>query len=24
LIGALIVTERREHRDLLLKSGGPV
>jgi hypothetical protein len=24
LIGALIVTERREHRDLLLKSGGLV
>jgi hypothetical protein len=24
LIGALIVAERREHRDLLLKSTGPV
>ena len=24
LIGVLIVAERREHRDLLLKSNGPV
>ena len=24
LIGALVVAERREHRDLLLKSAGPV